>query len=96
MILEFRVYSGSSINYIANKFDSDVVDGFDSFEGLPEFWRDGFGKGHFAVNGLPVVENNVRLHKGWLEGTLPAYLHGILAEKRYLTSMLIATSIPLL
>ena len=77
LMLEFGVYSGNSINYIANKVKPSSVDGFDSFEGLPEFWRDGFGEGHFAVNGLPKVEHNVRLHKGWFDDTLPEYLSDI-------------------
>lgn len=77
LMLEFGVYSGNSINYIASQVKSSIVDGFDSFEGLPEFWRDGFGEGHFAVNGLPKVEHNVMLHKGWFDDTLPKYLVNI-------------------
>ena len=82
LILEFGVYTGNSINYIAGKLKSSTVDGFDSFEGLPETWRDGFGKGHFAINDLPKVEPNVRLHKGWFDETIPKYLSDIPSDKK--------------
>lgn len=48
--LEFGVASGRSINYIS-QFTKDKVYGFDSFEGLPETWRDCFEKGSFSRNG---------------------------------------------
>ena len=68
--LEFGVASGNTINYIL-KFTNDKVYGFDSFEGLPENWRDGFDKGAFSRNGnLPQVNNNVELIKGWFNETL--------------------------
>lgn len=73
LALEFGVFSGASINHIASK-RSWTVDGFDSFEGLPESWRDGFDKGHFSRNALPQVLSNVRLHKGWFDQSLPSYL----------------------
>lgn len=73
LVLEFGVFSGSSINYIAKKVDC-VVYGFDSFEGLPENWRDGFSKGHFDVEKLPSVKNNVTLIKGWFDITLPEFI----------------------
>jgi Methyltransferase domain len=72
--LEFGVASGSSINYIS-KFTKDKVYGFDSFEGLPEKWRDGFDKGAFSRNGnLPNVNNNVVLIKGWFNETLLPFI----------------------
>jgi hypothetical protein len=68
--LEFGVASGTTINYIS-KFTNDKVYGFDSFEGLPEKWRDGFDKGAFNRNGdLPQVNRNVELIKGWFNETL--------------------------
>lgn len=73
LVLEFGVFSGTTINHIASK-KSWVVDGFDSFEGLPENWRDGFDKGHFKVSELPKVRENVRLHKGWFNESIPLYL----------------------
>jgi len=75
--LEFGVASGNTINYIS-KFTNDKVygfDGFDSFEGLPEKWRDGFDKGTFNRNGiLPQVNNNVELIKGWFNETLVNFI----------------------
>jgi len=82
MILEFGVFTGNSINYIADVLNSSVIDGFDSFEGLPEFWRDGFGKGVFAMDGLPNVKSNVRLHKGWFDDTLPKFLRDVPADQK--------------
>ena len=72
--LEFGVASGHTINYIS-KFTNDNVYGFDSFEGLPEKWRDGFEKGFFTQNGnLPLVHNNVVLIKGWFNETLVNFI----------------------
>jgi hypothetical protein len=72
--LEFGVASGTTINYIS-KFSDNVVYGFDSFEGLPEKWRDGFDKGAFDRNGVfPVVNKNVRLIKGWFSDTLLPFI----------------------
>lgn len=73
LALEFGVFQGNSINLIAEQLQS-TVHGFDSFEGLPEAWRSHFDKGHFAVNGLPKVRDNVELFKGWFNDTLPIFL----------------------
>jgi len=73
--LEFGVYTGSTINYISN-FTDDIVYGFDSFEGLPEYWRPGIGKGAFSTNKkLPSVNKNVVLIEGWFENTLDKFLN---------------------
>jgi hypothetical protein len=72
--LEFGVFSGNTINYIS-RFTNDKVYGFDSFEGLPEKWRDGFEKGTFNTNGImPQVTENVELIKGWFNETLPDFM----------------------
>ena len=72
--LEFGVASGRTINYIS-KFTDSKVYGFDSFEGLPEKWRDGFDKGMFNRNGeLPQVNSNVELVKGWFDITLKGFM----------------------
>lgn len=72
--LEFGVYSGRSINYISN-FTEDFVYGFDSFEGLPEDWRDGFEMGKFSTNKkLPKVNKNVKLIQGLFQDTLDSFL----------------------
>ena len=72
--LEFGVAGGKSINYIS-KFTDDTVYGFDSFEGLPEKWRDGFDRGAFNRHGnVPHVNDNVELIKGWFDETLPNFI----------------------
>ena len=73
VILEFGVYKGETINYIAAKTSATVF-GFDSFEGLPEFWRDGFSRGEFAINNIPPVRENVSLIKGWFDETLSVFV----------------------
>jgi hypothetical protein len=72
--LEFGVASGNTINYIS-RFTEGTVYGFDSFEGLPEKWRDGFEKGAFNRDGFfPEVSANVSLIKGWFNESLPGFL----------------------
>lgn len=73
LFLEFGVFSGNSINHIASQVNQTVY-GFDSFEGLPERWRDRRGAGHFKVQALPEVRDNVVLIKGWFDKTLPGFL----------------------
>lgn len=54
MWLEFGVYRGRSISYISSKKDG-LVYGFDSFEGLHEFWDDQNPKGVYSLRGeIPV------------------------------------------
>jgi len=73
LVCEFGVYSGNTINHISTLTNRTVF-GFDSFEGLPERWRDGFGKGHFEITELPKVRQNVTLVKGWFNDTLPVFI----------------------
>lgn len=68
--IEFGVYSGFSLNIIA---DEMPVIGLDSFQGLPEDWRDGFPAGKFRLKPgapLPLTPNALVLD-GWFEDTLP-------------------------
>ena len=72
--MEFGVFNGHTVNYIST-FTTDLVYGFDSFEGLPEKWRNGFDKGVFNRNGiLPDVNENVVLIKGWFNETLENFI----------------------
>jgi predicted O-methyltransferase YrrM len=73
LALEFGVFSGRSINRMAQGRQGTVY-GFDSFEGLPEEWRDGYDKGAFARQDLPEVLPNVELVVGWFDRTLPKFL----------------------
>lgn len=73
LYFEFGVYRGASINFIAEQVQT-TVHGFDAWEGLPEYWIDGAPKGEMTTGGdLPVVRENVELHKGWFENTLPKF-----------------------
>lgn len=75
-VAEFGVYRGETINHIADKTPR-TVHGFDSFDGLPENWREGFEKGTFRMDGLPRVRENVVLHEGWFDETLPGFLDSV-------------------
>ena len=77
-ILEFGVYKGDSINFLAKLSDGHVT-GFDSFEGLPEDWKRSdnsvYKKGHFHLKGtFPPVEENVTLVKGFFEDSLKLWM----------------------
>lgn len=52
VFMEFGVYQGESINYMAERTKLQIY-GFDSFEGIPNNWRSGFGKGHFNISTVP-------------------------------------------
>lgn len=70
---EFGVYSGASINLMASMRPDLQFDGFDSFRGLPGEWS-GYREFDFNREGqLPQVRENVRLHVGLFEESLPGY-----------------------
>jgi hypothetical protein len=71
--LEFGVADGHSINYIADNVPGKIY-GFDSFAGLPEYWKPGDEKGCFARSTLPDVRKNVDLVVGLFEDTLPNFV----------------------
>ena len=73
LVLEFGVSFGNSIRRIAALVKQDVH-GFDSFEGLPEPWYEN-PKGSYSTRGMmPSVPQNVTLHDGWFEETLPGFV----------------------
>jgi hypothetical protein len=73
--LEFGVWYGTSINWMANTRPDNVFHGFDSFEGLPEDWIRGHPKGHFKVDRSKLkFAPNVVLHEGLFGDTIPAFL----------------------
>lgn len=69
LALEFGVAGGRTLDIISK--DHHAV-GFDSFEGLPEDWRDGFPKGMFA-GPVPTIQN-AEIVVGWFEDTLPKWI----------------------
>ena len=84
--LEFGVFHGASIRQWAslNQHKESRFFGFDSFEGLPEDWRKGQEKGHFAVGGAAPQINDprVRFIKGWFEETIPLFVRNFAAKNR--------------
>jgi len=75
LLLEMGVKSGGSIRKLA-AMTTNIVHGFDSFEGLPEDWGGTpMRKGKFSTNGrIPKVPANVRLHPGWFADSLPQFI----------------------
>lgn len=67
--VEFGVATGTTLKIIAQYMS---VTGFDSFEGLPEDWREGFPKGFFAQK--PPHVPDAELVKGWFEDSLPVWI----------------------
>jgi len=83
MWLEFGVFSGGTIKQMAKAHSGKPVYGFDSFEGLPEQWRDPNhmdpkwgGKGAFSLDGkVPFPETDtIKWVKGWFDNSLPEFL----------------------
>lgn len=73
LVLEFGVRHGNTIRQLASLVKQEVH-GFDSFEGLPEEWHHE-PKGSYTTKGnIPEVPKQVKLHAGWFEDTLPAFL----------------------
>lgn len=81
--LEFGVYQGNTINKISESNQSQVIYGFDSFEGFPVDGETDSSKppnngrwyqGKYSTQGvLPDVNSNVRLVSGWFSDTLPNF-----------------------
>jgi hypothetical protein len=80
IVAEFGVFSGKTINQIAQRFPGRKIHGFDSFEGLSHDWRltgskYKISRNMFATHGkLPAVGENVDLIKGYFEESLPRFL----------------------
>jgi hypothetical protein len=70
--LEFGVAGGETLRTIAAQ-RKDKIYGFDSFQGLPENWRDGFDRGAFAQE-IPLTPPNVELIVGLFGETLPHFV----------------------
>ncbi len=74
LYMEFGVYMGVSINYLASKIGDKTIYGFDSFEGLPEDFNVQRKKGTFKLDHLPKVADNVQLVVGYFQDTLKPFL----------------------
>jgi predicted O-methyltransferase YrrM len=72
LVLELGVGRGKSMRWLASHTER-TVHGFDSFEGIPEYWNGNLA-GAFAQKKLPKVPHNVVLHRGTFDRTLPEFL----------------------
>jgi len=83
--IEFGVFQGTTINICSSKRPDYLFYGFDSFIGLPEAWREGHPVGHFNLGGnMPMVNQNVKLIKGWFSDTLDEFLIDINSDVSFL------------
>ncbi|CAB5221568.1 Macrocin-O-methyltransferase [uncultured Caudovirales phage] len=75
LYLEFGVYKGDSIKKLSN-LTNNTFYGFDSFEGLPEKWRDGSPAGTFKCSPPHHLEEeaNIKLVVGLFNETLEPFL----------------------
>uniref|UniRef100_A0A7S3DXG4 Uncharacterized protein n=1 Tax=Entomoneis paludosa TaxID=265537 RepID=A0A7S3DXG4_9STRA len=81
---EFGVFTGSTLKYASEHVKgtnfSGLMVGFDSFEGLPEHWRQHFPAGEFAKgDGLynlvrEKIPKIVKLYKGWFQNTISTFI----------------------
>jgi O-methyltransferase len=75
--LEFGVFQGESINFwrTINLSEDSRFYGFDSFEGLPENWRESQKKGAFNADGnIPKIDDQrVSFIKGWFDKTVEEF-----------------------
>jgi hypothetical protein len=74
--LEFGVRSGTSLGWTIQARPTQIIHGFDSWEGLPEQWNTGgktFRAGAMAVP-MPTVPSHIQLHQGWFDQTLEPWL----------------------
>jgi hypothetical protein len=72
-ILEFGVYRGESLLYLAERCPERRVYGFDSFEGLPDDWW-ARPKGFFKTEPPRIEGPNLKLVKGLFQESLPRFL----------------------
>jgi len=74
--LEFGVRSGTSLRWTIETRPTQVIHGFDSWQGLPEDWLTGtarFPRGAMAVE-MPEMPAHIQLHPGWFDHTLEPWL----------------------
>lgn len=72
-VLEFGVYRGRTIRFLADLLPNTSLYGFDSFEGFPDDGRRDWNQ-DFRVETIPQVPGNVNLIKGFFDKSLPAFL----------------------
>lgn len=67
---EFGTGSGETTRLISDRLP---VVSFDSFQGLPEDWRENFPAGAFSHYEMPLDIPNATIVPGWFEDTVPGY-----------------------
>ena len=70
---EFGVREGRSLKWLIEKYPTQIIHAFDSWEGLPEEWNHGTGKVDDMSCTPPEVPDHIQLHKGWFKDTLPEW-----------------------
>ena len=71
--VELGVHTGTSLRIIADtRAELGPVFGFDSFQGLPEDWTDGWPAGTFALDHPPTIPG-ATIVSGMFADTLPAW-----------------------
>lgn len=73
LALEFGVASGRTLAVMAETRGQRKVFGFDSFDGLPEYWRWGFDIGASATTKAPDVPG-AKVITGMFQDVLPGFL----------------------
>ena len=81
---EFGCYTGGTLGQIVEYLSSSSsshtkIYGFDSFEGLPENWYNGKGKGWFNLNSKEISVSGAVIIKGWFEDTVPGFFRDALS-----------------
>ena len=78
LFIELGVFQGHSLRRIASFIErySHVVHGFDSWQGLPGPFAGITPAGAFSTHGRTPTDlpRNVRLHSGWLNTSMPAFV----------------------
>ena len=75
LYLEFGVYRGDSLRWWLENLTTPSARfiGFDSFQGLPHYWIDGYEKGHFATSLPEFSDKRAELVVGLFDETLPQF-----------------------
>ena len=74
LFMEFGVWKGDSLKFLAECRPDVRFYGFDTFKGLPEWWSNGYPKGHMKLDHAPYIPGDVILIEGLFQDTLPPFL----------------------
>jgi len=84
--LEFGVFQGASLRKwcALNRHPESRLFGFDSFDGLPEDWLDGWPKGTFSTGGKApeLSDSRVKLVVGLFQNSLQSFLTPFVPKNR--------------